>query len=284
MASFIRDVEEVRQRAMHKLEEGAVTSNYALNKEQAIGILNEALASEIICVLRYQHHYFMATGVHGRGVANIFKKHADEEREHVDEIAERIQQLGGKPDFNPGSLVQRSVSQYAEGESLGGMIREDLIAERIVIEVYQRIIEHFGMKDPTTRTLFEHIKAEEEDHADELSELLFITDPRTGEDRGQDVATTDALQSQAVKPETEEEYTLVERALSEHREERLRLAGESEPPGKSLGGVGGRPMNRRAQPADTDDGEAAEHANDGAMTGTNRSPKILEKQRKNRAA
>jgi len=284
MASFIRDVEEVRQRAMHKLEEGAVTSNYALNKEQAIGILNEALASEIICVLRYQHHYFMATGVHGRGVANTFKKHSDDEREHVDEIAERIQQLGGKPDFNPGSLVQRSVSHYVEGESLAEMIREDLIAERVVIEVYQRIIEHFGMKDPTTRTLFEHIKAEEEEHADELSELLFITDPQTGEGRGLDAAANGAGLGRELKPETEEEYQLVEHALTEHREERVRLAGESEPPGRSIGGVGGRPMNRRTHPAESDDGEAAEHANDGAMTGTNRSPKVLEKQRKNRAA
>jgi bacterioferritin len=283
MASFIKDVEEIRQRAMRKLEEGAVTDSYKLDKEQAVAILNEALASEIVCVLRYQHHYFMATGVHGRGVAQTFKKHSDEEREHADEIAERIQQLGGKPDFNPASLVQRSVSQYVEGGSLGEMIREDLIAERMVIDVYQRIIEHFGTKDPTTRTLFEHIKAEEEDHADELSELLFITDPHTGEDRGADVAATGVLQD-AVKPETEEEYEIVERALASHREERVRLAGESEPPGKSIGGVGGRPMNRRNQPAEMDDGEAAEHVNDGGMQGSNRSPKVLEKQRKNRVA
>jgi bacterioferritin len=283
MASFIKDVEEIRQRAMRKLEEGAVTDSYKLDKEQAVAILNEALASEIVCVLRYQHHYFMATGVHGRGVAQTFKKHSDEEREHADEIAERIQQLGGKPDFNPASLVQRSVSQYVEGGSLGEMIREDLIAERMVIDVYQRIIEHFGTKDPTTRTLFEHIKAEEEDHADELSELLFITDPHTGEDRGADVAATGVLQN-AVKPETEEEYEIVERALASHREERVRLAGESEPPGKSIGGVGGRPMNRRNQPAEMDDGEAAEHVNDGGMQGSNRSPKVLEKQRKNRVA
>jgi bacterioferritin len=284
MASFIKDVEEIRQRAMHKLEDGAVTDSYQLDRSQSIAILNEALASEIVCVLRYQHHYFMASGVHGRSVAQTFKEHSDDEREHVDEIAERIQQLGGKPDFNPGTLVGRSVSQYIEGESLGQMIREDLIAERMVIDVYQRFIEHFGMKDPTTRALFEHIKAEEEKHADELSEMLFIVDPRTGADRGADPGTEDVSKNAALKPETEEEYELVERALSGHREERLRLEGESDAPGKSIGGVGGRPMNRRNHPAEADDTEAAEFVNDGAMQGTNRSPKVLEKQRKNRVA
>ncbi len=284
MASFIKDVEEIRQRAMRKLEDGAVTHSYQLDREQSVAILNEALASEIVCVLRYQHHYFMASGVHGRSVAQTFKKHSDEEREHMDEIAERIQQLGGKPDFNPGSLVGRSVSQYIEGESLGQMIREDLIAERMVIDVYQRMIDHFGAKDPTTRTLLEHIKAEEEDHADELSELMFVVDPRTGEERGQDPGTQDAGQLSALKPETEEEFELVEHALTNHREERLRLEGESDAPGKSIGGVGGRPMNRRNHPAEADDSEAAEHANDGAMQGSNRSPKVLEKQRKNRVA
>ena len=269
---------------MRKLEDGAVTQSYALDRPQSIAILNEALASEIVCVLRYQHHYFMASGVHGRSVAETFKKHSDQEREHMDEIAERIQQLGGKPDFNPGTLVGRSVSQYVEGESLGQMIREDLIAERVVIDVYQRFIEHFGTKDPTTRTMFEHIKAEEENHADELSELLYIVDPRSGSDRRSDPWVTDASQNTTLQPETEEEYALVERALSGHREERLRLEGESEAPGRSIGGVSGRPMNRRNSPAESDDREAAETANDGGMRGTNRSPRILEKQRKNRVA
>jgi bacterioferritin len=284
MASFIKDVEEVRARAMRKLEDGAVTSGYTLNKDQAVAILNEALASEIICVLRYQHHYFMASGVHGRSVAQTFKKHANQESEHVDEIAERIQQLGGKPDFNPGSLVARAVSQYVEGESLGEMIREDLIAERMVIDVYQRIIEHFGLKDPTTRTLFEHIKAEEEDHADELSEMLFIVDPRTGAEQGIDPGAEGSTRLAALHPETEDEYQIVEQALSSHREERLRLEGESEAPGKSIGGVSGRPMNRRNRPAEIDDAEAAERVNDGGMAGSNRSPRVLEKQRKNRVA
>jgi bacterioferritin len=284
MASFIKDVEEIRQRAMRKLEDGAVTNSYQLDREQSVAILNEALASEIVCVLRYQHHYFMASGVHGRSVAQTFKKHSDEEREHMEEIAERIQQLGGKPDFNPGTLVGRSVSQYIEGESLGQMIREDLIAERVVIDVYQRFIEHFGLKDPTTRTMLEHIKAEEEQHADELGELLFIVDPRTAEVRGTDLRAEDVSQNAVLRPETQEEFEIVERALAGHREERLRLEGESEAPGKSIGGVSGRPMNRRHQPAEADDSEAAEHGHDGGMQGTNRSPKVLEKQRKNRVA
>jgi bacterioferritin len=284
MASFIKDVEEIRQRAMRKLEDGAVTNSYQLDRAQSVAILNEALASEIVCVLRYQHHYFMASGVHGRSVAQTFKQHSDEEREHMEEIAERIQQLGGKPDFNPGTLVGRSVLQYIEGESLGQMIREDLIAERVVIDVYQRFIEHFGTKDPTTRTMFEHIKAKEEQHADELSELLFIVDPHTAEVQGADMETEDLNQNAALRPETEEEFEIVERALAGHRAERLRLEGESDPPGKSIGGVSGRPMNRRNQPAEADDREAAEAGRDGGMQGTNRSPKVLEKQRKNRVA
>ncbi|PSH05295.1 MAG: hypothetical protein CXZ00_03875 [Acidobacteria bacterium] len=282
MASFIKDVEEIRQRAMRKLEDGAVTSNYPLDKEQSVAILNEALASEIVCVLRYQHHFFMASGVLGRSVAQTFKKHSDEEREHMEEIAERIQQLGGKPDFNPGTLVERSVAHYSEGGSLGEMIREDLIAERVVIDVYQQFIEHFGMKDTTTRMLFEHIKAEEETHANELSEMLFIVDPSTGEKSMADTGTN--VMNAAARPETEEEFELVEQAMAEHREQRLRLEGESEAPGRSIGGVGGRPMNRRHSPAEIDDYEAAEFGYEGGMHGTNRSPKVLEKQRKNRAA
>jgi bacterioferritin len=189
MATFTKDVEEIRQRAMKKIEDGAVIDSYKLDKDKVLEILNEALATEIVCVLRYQHHYFMATGVHGRSVAGLFKEHADEEREHADEIADRIQQLGGKPNFNPGDLVRRSVAQYVEGETLADMIREDLIAERTVIEVYQRMIEFFGEKDPTTRRLIEHIKGEEEEHASELSDMMFIVNPETGKDEGQDPGT-----------------------------------------------------------------------------------------------
>lgn len=186
MPQFVRNVEELRERARHKMEEGAVTDAYKGNVEQTVSILNEALATEIVCVLRYMHHYFMATGVHGKSVADEFKEHADAEREHADMIAERIQQLGGKPDFNPKTLLERSASQYVEGETLAQMIREDLIAERIVIDVYHEMIRHFGSNDPTTRMMIEHILKDEEEHASDLSDLLYITDPETGETMGKD--------------------------------------------------------------------------------------------------
>ncbi len=189
MPSFVTDVEDIRKRAAQKIEDGAVTKSYQGDVEQTISILNEALATEIVCVLRYMHHYFMATGVHGTAVRDEFKEHADAEREHADEIAERIQQLGGKPDFNPASLLQRSASQYAEGKSLADMIKEDLIAERIVIEVYSKMIRHFADHDPTTRVMIEHILSEEEEHASDLSDLLFIVDPRSGETEGEDPGT-----------------------------------------------------------------------------------------------
>ena len=189
MPSFVTDVEEIRKRAAQKIEDGAVTNTYEGDVEQTISILNEALATEIVCVLRYMHHYFMATGVHAMAVRDEFKEHADAEREHADKIAERIQQLGGKPDFNPASLVQRSASQYAEGKSLSDMIKEDLIAERIVIEVYQQMIRHFADHDPTTRVMIEEILSDEEEHASDLSDLLFITDPRSGETEGEDPGT-----------------------------------------------------------------------------------------------
>jgi bacterioferritin len=184
MPQFVHDVEEIRQRAIQKIEEGPVTEAYGGDKDRTITILNEALATEIVCVLRYMHHYFMATGVHGKSVAGEFKEHADAEREHADQIAERIQQLGGKPDFNPRSLLERSASQYVEGESLADMIREDLIAERVVIEVYTEMIRYFADQDPTTRVMIEGILKDEEEHAADLTDLLYVVDPRTGETEG----------------------------------------------------------------------------------------------------
>jgi bacterioferritin len=189
MPEFVKDVEQIRERAVRKIEEGAVTESYKGDVEKTISILNEALATEIVCVLRYMHHYFMATGVHGKSVSAEFKEHADAEREHADRIAERIQQLGGKPDYNPASLLQRSVSQYIEGETLADMIREDLIAERIVIEVYQKMVRHFADDDPTTRVMIEEILADEEEHASDLSDLLYIVDPKSGETKAQDPGT-----------------------------------------------------------------------------------------------
>jgi bacterioferritin len=232
MATFIKDIEEIRQRAIEKIEDGPVTAAYRGDKEKSIEILNEALATEIVCVLRYMHHYFMATGVHGRSVADEFKEHADEEREHADLIGERIQQLGGKPNFNPGSLIQRSVTQYVEGETLADMIREDLIAERMVIEVYGEMIRFFGNNDPTTRRMIEHILAQEEEHAADLSDLLYIVDPETGETEGRDPGTDPlALRRQVarfggqlttddVDYDEEEEYLEVEPVSTSSRERR----------------------------------------------------------------
>src|SRR5690349_19347370 len=189
MPHFIQDVEEIRRRAIQKIDDGPVTQAYGLDKDRAIDILNEALATEIVCVLRYMHHYFMATGVHGKSVADEFKEHADAEREHADDIAERISQLGGKPDFNPRNLLERSVSQYVEGETLADMIREDLIAERVVIEVYADMIRFFGNNDPTTRVMLEKILKDEEEHATDLADLLYVVNPHTSKTEGEDPST-----------------------------------------------------------------------------------------------
>ena len=180
--SFVKNIEEIRARARQKIEEGPVTADYRLDREQAIGILNEALATEIVCVLRYQFHYFMATGIHSAAVAEEFREHATEEQEHANRIAERIKQLGGKPEMNPALVAQTSHTQYVEGTSLADMIREDLVAERIAIDTYREIVSYFGDKDPTSRTMMEEVLAKEEEHADELADLLFAVEPDTGAD------------------------------------------------------------------------------------------------------
>jgi bacterioferritin len=193
--SFLSDIQEIRNRARQRIEDGPVTPDYALDKDQAIGILNEALATEIVCVLRYRFHYYMATGIHSTAVADEFLEHAKEEEEHADQIAERIKQLGGKPDMNPATLVQRSHSEYKEGTSLIDMIREDLVAERIAIESYREIIQFFGDKDPTSRTLMETILAKEEEHADDLADLLFAMGP--GEDEPERLYAKDEVPGKA---------------------------------------------------------------------------------------
>jgi bacterioferritin len=179
--SHINQIQEIRERARKQITEGAVTGDYALDRKQVIGILNEALATEIVCVLRYKFHYFMASGLHSQAVKEEFKEHAADEQEHADLIAERIKQLGGKPEMNPSVLTSRSHSEYKEGTSLTDMIREDLIAERIAIESYREIIQFLGDKDPTSKRLMEHILAKEEEHADDMADLLFATEPATGE-------------------------------------------------------------------------------------------------------
>ena len=188
MPSFVTDVEDIRKRAAQKIEEGAVTNSYQGDVEQTISILNEALATEIVCVLRYMHHYFMATGVHAMAVRDEFKEHADAEREHADKIADRIQQLGGKPDFNPASLLERSASQYAEGKVCGhdqGRSDRRAYCDRGLPEDDSALREH----DPTTRVMIERILQDEEEHASDLSDLLFIVDPRSGETEGEDPGT-----------------------------------------------------------------------------------------------
>jgi bacterioferritin len=175
--SHLTQLKDIRERARKQIMEGAVTPDYALDRDQAIGILNEALATELVCVARYRFHYFMATGIHSQAVKEEFKEHADEEQEHADWLCERIKQLGGKPEMNPATVTGRSHSEYKEGTSLADMIREDLVAERIAIETYREIIQFFGDKDPTSRTLLERILAKEEEHADDMADLLFAVDP-----------------------------------------------------------------------------------------------------------
>ena len=169
---FLSDVKRLRDRARKHIEQGAVTEGYKGDRETAIKILNEALATEIVCVLRYKRHYFMASGINAEAVAAEFLQHANEEQGHADEIAARIVQLGGAPDLNPEGLVTRSHAEYVEGENLIDMIKEDLVAERIAIDSYREMIRYFGTDDPTSRRMLEGILAVEEEHADDLVSLL----------------------------------------------------------------------------------------------------------------
>jgi len=170
--AFLTDIQTLRRRAREHIEQGAVTAGYAANRDTVVKLLNEALATEIICVLRYKRHHFMASGIHAEGVAAEFAEHATEEQEHADWIAERIVQLGGAPDFSPEGLSTRSHAEYVEGGNLKEMIKEDLVAERIAIDSYKEIVTYLGDQDPTTRRLMEEILAKEEEHADDLVTLL----------------------------------------------------------------------------------------------------------------
>ena len=169
---FLTDIKTLRERARQHIENGAVTQGYKADRETAIKILNEALATEIVCVLRYRRHYFMATGINAESVAAEFLQHANEEQGHADQIAERIVQLQGEPNFNPEGLLSRSHAEYVEGTTLLDMIKEDLVAERIAIDSYREMISYFGNDDPTSRRLMESILAMEEEHADDLVNLL----------------------------------------------------------------------------------------------------------------
>ncbi|HEX5705312.1 MAG TPA: ferritin-like domain-containing protein [Pyrinomonadaceae bacterium] len=169
---FLTDIKTLRERARKHIEQGAVTEGYSADRETVNKILNEALATEIVCVLRYKRHYFMATGIHAEGVAAEFLEHATDEQGHADLIAARIVQLGGEPNFNPEGLLMRSHAEYVEGGSLTEMIKEDLVAERIAIDSYRDMIQYLGNDDPTTRRMLEGILAVEEEHADDLVSLL----------------------------------------------------------------------------------------------------------------
>ena len=179
---FLTDIQELRRRAREHVEKGAVTPGYKIDLPTAIKILNEALATELVCVLRYRRHYYMANGIHSKAVAAEFMEHSTEEQEHADTIAERIRQLGGDPDFDPSGLLTRSHAEYKPGTSLVDMIKEDLIAERIAIESYGEMITFFGDGDPTSRRMLEEILATEEEHADDMSTLLETLDPKKTDD------------------------------------------------------------------------------------------------------
>ena len=168
----LSDLPTLRKRARRHIEEGAVTEGYAAEREIVVKMLNEALATELVCVLRYKRHYFMASGIHAAPVAAEFLEHANAEMTHADSIAKRIVELGGQPNFSPDGLSARSHAEYVEGSSLKDMIKEDLVAERIAIESYREMIGYLGDQDPTTQRMLKEILASEEEHADDLSSLM----------------------------------------------------------------------------------------------------------------
>jgi len=169
---FLSDIQEIRKRARQHMERGAVTDGYQCDLDTVLRVLNEALATELVCVLRYKRHQFMARGLSAQSVSDEFAEHAAEEQAHADQIAGRITQLGGEPDFNPAGLLTRSHSEYVAGETLLEMIKEDLVAERIAIESYSEIVRFLGDADPTSRRLMEEILAKEEEHAEDMLTLI----------------------------------------------------------------------------------------------------------------
>lgn len=170
--SHLSDVKTLRERARRHIEQGAVTEAYTGDREEVVRLLNEALATEMVCVLRYKRHYFMARGINAESIAAEFAAHAAEEQMHADQIAERIVQLGGAPDLSPDGLSQKSHAEYVEGTTLVNMLKENLVAERIAIDSYREVVNYIGTSDPTTRRLLEGILAKEEEHAEDLSSLL----------------------------------------------------------------------------------------------------------------
>jgi bacterioferritin len=177
----LSDVRTLRQRARQHIEDGAVTASYTADRYTVLGLLNEALATELVCVLRYRRHYFMADGLQAESVRKEFLAHADEELGHADALARRIVQLEGEPNYNPRGLADRSHAEYVEGKSLDEMIRENLVAERVAIEYYKEFVSYIGDRDPTTKRLLESILAKEEEHAEDLASLVRdVARARTG--------------------------------------------------------------------------------------------------------
>ena len=176
--TFVGDLKEIRRRARQHLAEGAVTQNYKGNVEESIAILNHAVATEVVCVLRYKFHAVCAAGLASEAVKEEFAQHAKEEEQHLDLLTERINQLGGKPNLNPEGLASRAASEYVEGDNLVDMIKEDLVAERVAIETYRDMVRYFGDNDPTTRVMLEHILAREEEHANDMHDLLVSHEGR----------------------------------------------------------------------------------------------------------
>jgi bacterioferritin len=172
MAEFLTDIQTIRARARAEIDKGPITDAYGADLERVIQVCNEALATELVCVLRYKRHYYTASGIQSESVAAEFREHIDEEQEHADKLAARIVQLGGEPDFNPDTLTSRSHSQYDDSRGLIDMIKEDLVAERIAVAAYTEIIQWLGDKDITTRRVFEELLAKEEEHADDMQSLL----------------------------------------------------------------------------------------------------------------
>jgi bacterioferritin len=175
MNEFMADIKAIKERARKDMEQGAVTDNYQADRKAVIKVLNDVLATEVVCYLRYQRHFYMAAGINSEAVKQEFLEHAQQEHQHADWVATRIVQLNGEPNFNPQGLSSRSHSEYSEGRDLTSMIREDLFAERIAIESYAEIVRWLGDKDPTTRRLMEDILKVEEEHAEDLKTLLEKT-------------------------------------------------------------------------------------------------------------
>jgi bacterioferritin len=178
--SILSDVKEVEARVKKAMQDGPVTPYYSLPLDTVYEVLNAALASEIICVLRYQQHYYMTTSIHQAQLQGLFKEHWHDEQEHLELIADRIKQLGGIPNFDPTGITSRGFSSFQSGHTLADLLREDLLAERVVIKMYSDIVTFFGSADPVSRRMFEGILKDEEDHADDIADLLYTVDPESG--------------------------------------------------------------------------------------------------------